>query len=257
VAGSTSLRRGLFGSTIDTQRHHQVRDMRFPFRLVSAALLFASLACDDDPPPAAGTPATTTVPPASTGLLRGAQLTEDARTVDVAVNGEIIHRGLTYPGVTSYVELPAGEYRVQFFPAGERSPAVAETTVGVTGRAAVTVAVVGLYEVRAVAFQDDRTQTSGRARVRLLNAVPDYPDPFDLKVVNGDYIQRGVGYLEDAGYAAVIPGIYDLEIHRSPHVEVIADEDGQGLYGNMVFTVFAVGTLRRDDVEIFLTLDAS
>jgi hypothetical protein len=184
-------------------------------------------------------------------------LTEDARTVDIAVNGEIIHRGLTYPGVTAYVELAAGDYRVQFLPAGQRSPAVAETTVSVSAGGAVTVAVVGLYDVRAVAFQDDRTQTSGRAQVRLLNAVPDYPDAFDLKVVNGDYVQRDIGYLENAGYASVIPGIYDLEIRRSPYVEVIAEEDGQGLYGNMVFTVFAVGTLRRDDIEIFLTLDAS
>lgn len=184
-------------------------------------------------------------------------MTEDARTVDVAVDGEIIHHGLTYPGVTGYVELPPGDHRVQFLPAGQRSPAEAETTVSIAAGSALTVAVVGLYSIDALVLHDDRAQIPNRARVRLVNAVPDYPDAFDLKVVNGDYVQRAVRFRQTAAYATLIPGIYDLEVLRSPYAEVVATEEGQGLYGNMVFTVFVVGTLRRDDIEIFLSLDAS
>jgi hypothetical protein len=250
------LQRSRGRSNIDGTRHNQVI-MRSCLGLLLSAALLSALACnDDDSPPSSMTPTTTSAPPASRALIRAAQLSEDARTVDIAVNGEVIHRGLTYPGVTHYAELPPGDYRVQFLETGQRS-AVAETTVSVSAGGAVTVAVVGLSTINAIAIQDDRTQTPNRARVRLFNAVSDYPDAFDLKVVNGDYVQRAVRYLQNTGYDTLIPGIYDLEIRRSPDPEVVAIEDGQGLYGNMVFTVFVVGTLRRDDIEIFLALDAS
>jgi hypothetical protein len=218
-------------------------------------MLLGSHGCNDDPPPSGSTPTTTTAPAATT-VIRAAQLTEEARIVDVAVNGQVVVRGLHYASVSPYVELAPGDYRVQFLPEGGSSPALAETTLSLRAGSASTVAIVGLDQTRVVAFPDERPASSDRTGVRLFNAVPDYPSSFDLAVVNGEVLHRGVGYLSITPAAVVLPGFYDFELRRSPYTEVVATTLGKGLDRGANFTVFAVGTLRREDVLLFLARDA-
>lgn len=224
--------------------------------LLASAISIATLGCNDEPSPSPTAPAPAQ-PVASTASIRAAQLTEEARTVDVAVNGQVVVRGLRYAGVSAYVQLAAGDVRVQFLSEGGGSPALAESTLRLAASGAYTVAIVGLDQTRVVAFPDDRVASPDRTGVRLLNAVPDYPDPFDLAVVNGDVLHRNVGYLQVTPPAVVLPGFYDFELRRSPYVEVVATALNKGLDRGANFTVFAVGTLRRDDILLFVARDAS
>lgn len=196
-----------------------------------------------------------TPPSGGTGRLRVAQLTQDARTVDVLLNGAPVFTGLEYPGVSLYAEVAAGAYRLQVFPAGNRRTTVVETTLTVSAGESRTAAVVGL-DVRVVSFLDASGGVSGRGRVRLVNAVPDYPGPLDLAVRNGPRLVIGVGFDAASPYAEVIPGIYDLEALRSETTEVVGTVTGRELRPGASYTVFAVGTLRRRDIELFTALDA-
>lgn len=225
-------------------------------------LLFAVAAgafgCDDESPtnPTTTTTAPVTPPPSGSARLRVAQLTQDARTVDVLLNGAAIFTNIGYPGVSPYAELAAGAYRLQVFPAGNRRTTLVETVLQVSASEAVTAAVVGLDAIRVETFRDATGGVSGRGRVRLVNAVPDYPGPFDLGVRNGPRLVAGVGYTAASNYAEVIPGIYDLEVLRSQTTEVVATDSGRELRSGASYTIFAVGTLRRRDIEVFIALDA-
>jgi hypothetical protein len=89
-----------------------------------------------------------------------------------------------------------------------------------------------------------------------VNAVDDYPAPLDLAVRNGQVVVTGVGYPKASPYGGLVPGLYDLELHRGGTEEVVAAITDVRLDSVASYTAFAVGTLRRNDVEIFVARDS-
>ncbi len=213
--------------------------------------------CHDNTPttPSGGGSTTTSTAPVSTmALMRAAQLTEDARTVDVAVNGRVVAEGISYPGVSSYFQVEPGETRVQFFPAGNRRSSIAETTLTVGANQAMTIAVVGT-DLSVVVFPNDLVSPPDRSWIRLVNAVDDYPAKLSLAVRNGQVVVTDVGYLQASGYSALVPGLYDFALRRNGINEEVASTTEVSLASVASYTAFAVGTLRRDDIEIFIARD--
>jgi hypothetical protein len=228
------------------------------FRVLPLCLVLLAAGCNDDPPPTGNNPppGTTTVPAASaTAYLRGAQLTEDARSVDFVVNGATVATGIDYRGVGPYAQLEPGEYRVQFFPEGSRGAALIETRVTLVSNQALTIAVVG-PSLSTFAINDERSTRSDRSRVKMVSTVPDFPAPFDLAIQNGPGLISGVGYLQTSGIAEVIPGVYGFELRRAGTIEELAAITGQGLSAGANYTVYAIGTLARDDIELLVTRDS-
>jgi len=214
--------------------------------------------CNNDPPPAGNDPppGTTTAPPSSAKAhLRGAQLTEDARSVDFVVNGAALATGIDYRGVGPYAQLDPGEYRVQFFPEGNRGAALIETRVTLFSNQAVTIAVVGL-SLSTLTVIEERSTRSDRARLKMVNTVPDFPAPFDLAIQNGPGLIGGIGYLQTSGNAELIPGVYGFELRRGGTAEELAVITGQGLSAGANYTVYAIGTLSREDIELLVTRDS-
>jgi hypothetical protein len=214
--------------------------------------------CNDDPPPTSNEPppGTTTAPPSSAKAnLRGAQLTEDARRVDFVVNGAVLATGIDYGGVGPYAQLDPSEYRVQFFPEGDRGAALIETRITLGSNQTVTVAIVGV-SFSTLAIQHERSTRSDRARLTMVNTVPDFPAPFDLAIQNGPGILSGIAYLQTSGTAELIPGVYGFELRRGATAEEVASISGQGLSAGANYTIYAIGTLRRDDIELLVTRDS-
>ena len=213
--------------------------------------------CDDPPPTGNGPPpGTTTAPPTSAkAYLRGAQLSEDARSVDFVVNGAALATGIEYGGVGPYAPLDPGEYRVQFFPEGSRAASLIETRLTLGSNQAVTVAIVG--ETSAIlAVNDDRSTRSDRARLKMVNTVLDFPAPFDLAIQNGPGLIGGIGYLQTSGTAELIPGVYGFELRRGGTAEEVASISGQAMSAGVNYTVYAIGTLTREDIELLVTRDS-
>jgi hypothetical protein len=213
-------------------------------------------ACNDDPPPTGGdSTTTTTAPAAAKAHLRGAQLSEDARSVDFVVNGAALATGIDYGGFGPYAQLDPGEYRVQFFPEGNRGAALIETRVTLASNQAVTIAVVGM-DLSTLSIFEERSTRSDRARLKLVNTVPDFPAPFDLAIQSGPGLFGGIGYLQASGLAELIPGVYGFELRRGGTSEEVAAISGQGLSAGANYSVYAIGTLLRDDIELVFTRDS-
>jgi hypothetical protein len=224
------------------------------------ALGFLLTSCDDDTPTDANPPTTTTTAPPSTSsaFLRGAPLTFDAKTVDVVVSGtggDQTIAGISYAGVSNYLDLDPGDYRVQFFPVGSRRAALAETSVTLTADEAVTVALVGLSTIDITVFEDARAQSSGSAGVAMTNAIPDFPTPLDAVIVNGPMLVENVGYLETSDATTVVPGRYDIQIRRAGTDEPVATSTGHEFSAGATYTIFAAGSLTRNDMRIVIGSD--
>ena len=187
--------------------------------------------------------------------LRVAVLTDEARAVDVAVNGEIVFRGLTYPQVSEYTSLGVGDYRIQFLPSGRTSPSLAETFLTL-GETSLTVTLTGISTLEIHTIEDTGGASPDRARVRLLNAVADFPAPVDLAVVNGPMLAENVEYLIASGYTEVIGGIYDLEMRRAGTKESTAIAHGWSFVPGANYTVFGVGSLREEDLQMLVAVDS-
>ncbi|HEY7819445.1 MAG TPA: DUF4397 domain-containing protein, partial [Vicinamibacteria bacterium] len=183
-------------------------------RIFALLTLFALssflVSCDDDDSPTNGDPPTTTTAPPTggTSFLRAGALSFDARNVDVVVGDQTIS-ALSYPEVSSYLELDAGEYRVQFFPAGSRTAPLGETSVTLSDDDAATVALVGLTAPQPTVFEDDLDTNGSQAGIALVNTVPDFPAPFDVRIANGDTLFSGVSYLEMSDVSDLAPGSYN------------------------------------------------
>lgn len=226
-----------------------------PYSLVVVA--FAAMSCNDgespEVPTAPSSPPSTATPPS---LLRAATFTDDARTVDVAINDEVVFRSLQYPGVSEYTSLEAGAHRIGFLRTGTRRTVLAEATVNLGTGEHITVAVLGLFGLEIQEIRDNLNGNPDRARVKLFNAVPDFPDPLDLWILNGPPIIQEIGYRQTSGYAELEPGFYNLELVRFDTRKQIATALGGSLAGNSTLTAFAVGTLRRDDIELLVMRDS-
>ena len=230
----------------------------FSLRAVPVCLVFLLAGCNDDPPPTGGeSPGTTTTAPApaAKAYLRGAQLTQDARSVDFVVNGAALATGIDYGGFGPYAELDPGEYRIQFFPEGDRGAALIETRVTLGSNQAVTLAVVGL-PLSTLAIFEERSTRSDRARLKMVNTVPDFPAPFDLAIQSGPGIFGGIGYLQTSGFAELIPGVYGFELRRGGTAEELATISGEGLSAGANYSAYAIGTLSRDDIELLVIRDS-
>jgi hypothetical protein len=224
------------------------------------ALAFLLTSCDDETP-TSGNPSTTTTTAATStasAFLRAAPFAFDAQTVDVVVSGANRNEtlaGISYPEVSDYLELGPGDYRVQFFPAGSRRAAVAETTVTLSADEAVTVALVGLSAFEVTVLEDHRSDSSSGAGVTMTNVIPDFPAPLDAVVVNGPTLFQDVAYLESTDAMELIAGRYDVQIRRGGTDEPLATSTGNEFASGASYTIFAVGSLTRGDMAIVVASD--
>jgi hypothetical protein len=228
-------------------------------KLPALALATLLASCDDEPPTGSNPTTTTTTAAASgTAFLRAASLAFDASTVDAVVsgsNGSETIPAISYPEVSNYIELAPGDYRVQFFPAGSRDAAVAETSVTLSADEAVTVALVGLSSFDVTVFEDDRIEGSGNAGLAMVNTIPDFPAALDAVVLNGPLLFQDVDYLDSTDSVEVIPGRYDFELRRGGTDEPVVTSTGHELASGGNYTLFAAGSLTRGDMQIVVASD--
>jgi len=118
-----------------------------------------------------------------------------------------------------------------------------------------TIAIVGL-SFSPVTIFEERSTRSDRARLKMVNTVPDFPAPFDLAIQSGPGLFGGIGYLQTSGIAELIPGVYGFELRRGGTAEELATISGQGLSAGANYSVYAIGSLSRDDIELVVTRDS-
>lgn len=233
-----------------------------------AVLLTLALGgCGDDDASAPTTtgPSTPTAVTTSGGpFLRIANLSADLAGAEIRLDSTVFRPALGYPQVTRYRRVDPGSHRVRFVPSGktpidERTVQL-DTPFDIGPGEAITIIAAGLVDtrtLRVVAIRDDLSVSGGNARIRLINAMSDFPAPLDLWLNENTPLLRRAEFLEETPYRNVDPGNYPLEVRRSGTPGPLLPVVPQGLAGNATYTMLAFGTLRQGDLDARLVLDAS
>lgn len=220
------------------------------FLAVGSVLVLGACSDDDDP---------ATAPEAATALLRVAHLSPDAPPVDIYLDGNLVTglAGVEFGAVSGYLEVDAAAHRVQVFAAGSTMNPVIDATVTLAEDSATTVAATGLLaagDLQPLVLVDDRSGNAGGAHVRFVHTSPDAP-AVDVRVASGPTLFSNVAFRANAGYGAVAPGTYDLEVVVSGAGVVALPLPGVALSGGTNYTVFAVGLAGDGSLDALVAID--
>jgi hypothetical protein len=240
--------------------------------MAGRSLILISLCCSallagcgsDDPPSVTGATGPTINPTTGGPWLRLANLSTDLAEGGVRLDGRAFRERMGYPQVTSYERIDPGTHHVTFVPPPKTAidPRTVEldTMFSVTSGDVVTVVAAGLADLRTLkvaAIPDDPAPSGEGARIRLINAMSDFPAPLDLWQNRRAPLARRVEYLEEAPYRNVEAGNHPLEVRRSGTREPVVPVVPYGLARNAVYTMFAFGTLRQENLDARLVLDGT
>jgi hypothetical protein len=180
--------------------------------------------------------------------------------VDVLIDGGVQFASLAYSRITSYQQIAAGTHVVEGRPSAGQPPLVdpLRAAVTLTTGEAVTVSAVGLQEthsLRLVAIAGSSSTDAGRARLRFVNFIPDFPASMDLAADRTGLLFAGVGFLGSTDYRELDQGNYDFEVRRNGTIEQTILLS-QALARNANYTLIAFGSSRRGDLAARVVLDA-
>ncbi len=231
--------------------------------IILCAMLLAS--CNDDDSPGVTSPTVPVTVGASAGpWFRIANLSSDLDGAQVRLDGRVFNERMRYPTITGYRQIEPGSHNIRFVPPPkvEVDPRTVEleTTFVVGPGESVTIVAAGLVDTRTltvVDIRDDLTPSGERARLRLINAMSDFPSPLGLWQNPSIALVRRVEFLGEPPYRDLAAGNHPLEIRRTGTSGPLLPVVPYGLARNATYTMFAFGTLRKDDLEARLVLDAS
>ncbi len=200
-------------------------------------------------------PAPTAPPAAGTSQVSIVHASPDAPAVDVYVDGSAVLTDVPFFTASDYLELPAGEHRIQITPAGA-SPddAVIDATFDFAPGTAYTAAAIGLLEniELNVLIDDLSPAAAGEAVVSVFHYSPDAP-AVDVKLADGTVLAPNVPF--GSGFEFTVPaGTYDLIVTPAGATEpVVIDLPGTTLQEGNYYSVYAVGTLDSIQAELRVT----
>jgi transforming growth factor-beta-induced protein len=194
--------------------------------------------------------------------LRVAHFSPDTPAIDVYVNGELSDvQDLSFPAITSWIELPAGSYNIAVAPADTslEDAAIGPTDFDLPADGWITVAAIGSLEAGTLASQviveDYSDIPEGSARVTVFHAIEDAP-AVDVLASGSPVISNlafpGMQGSNDGVFTLEVPaGSYDLQVVPGGATEpVVLDLSGTELTANNHYFVAAVGTLAAPQVAL-------
>jgi hypothetical protein len=260
--------------------YHATRSI-LPVLLGTAMLIVSTLAGVSSAAAQAGTPEATPVSEpsctADLGIVRSTKTcvtvvhaAQDAPTMDIYVNGQVVVDALGYATSSGFASIPAGTYEVQIAPVGmgQESALVELPSVELVAGRAYEIAVLGsgstieakVLEVNVYGVEG--TSRAGSTRVRLINASADFVSA-NLDLIGGDIatrVFRGVDLAGVSDYAVVAAGTYEARLTESVGGEEIpyVPNFSVGLERDTVTSIYIIGARSSDTITILsVTTQAS
>jgi hypothetical protein len=193
--------------------------------------------------------------------IRVLHASPDAPAVDIFLDGSEAISDLAFDEITDYVAVPAGDHKVDVFPAaadGTGDPAIS-ADVTLAADTDYTVAAVGLLaDIEPLVLLDDNTApAAGEAKLRFVHASPDAP-AVDIYAEGAGVVVPNAAFKDASGYLDLAAGTYNLEVRAAGTETVALDLPGITLEEGKVYTAFAVGLLEGDPaLNAKLTVDAT
>jgi hypothetical protein len=180
---------------------------------------------------------------ADKAMVRVLHASPDAPAVDIYVNGSKALSDVPFKGLSDYVALDAGTYKLEVKVAGSDTVVIG-TDATVEAGMKYTVAAIGKLAV----FVDDGAIEAGKTKLRVIHLSPDAP-AVDVALKGqapADALVKNLSFPDATGYLVVAPGTYDLEVRLAGTETVALDLAGTAVDGDTNYTVFAVGLAAAD-----------
>ena len=193
-----------------------------------------------------------------TGLaanIRASHLAPRAPTVDVYLNGQKTFANLPFRTVTDYLKVPDGDYTVTVYAAGETTNPILEAKDVLLENGNFTITAAGFgptKSINPVVLRDDLEPIRDRAKLRLVNAAPDYA-ALTLSTPAGTAVLEGIGFKTASAYFGILPLLQDFDI-RFGSSSLLRLRDLK-LSPGKVYTVFVVGSKTDGTLNYVLTED--
>jgi hypothetical protein len=160
---------------------------------------------------------------------------------------------VNYKTVTPYAELKDDRQQLTLKPAGKPSP-LAENSENFAGGKHYTVLALPTSEkdpkpeLRVLA--DDLTPpSSGKARVRVINASPDVGEIDVYTVSNADKLFGGVNFKSEAGYTEITPTTTVVELRPQGKKESLLMMPQFSFEPNKTYTIVVMGRVKNKQLE--------
>lgn len=193
--------------------------------------------------------------------VRVVHASPDAPNVDVYVNGtpgvsSPAFSNLPFRSGTAYAPLPTGNYSFKVTPNAAAAPVVIDVNQAIDGSTDYSVVAINfLSSITALPLVDDNTINPNAARVRFVHAAPDVP-LVDVTVAGGGpTLFNAVAFGTSGGYQSVPGGTYNLEVRLDSNNALALNVPGVTLQNGFVYTIFAMGSLRDNNVQAVPLVD--
>ncbi|OIJ14028.1 hypothetical protein BKP35_07430 [Anaerobacillus arseniciselenatis] len=165
----------------------------------------------------------------------------DAPRVDIYVNGEKTFENMMYYQISPYMDLQAGSYEIEVYPAGQTNDAVLSENVRVGAGKHYTIAAADrLEDLRLVVVEDEPDVPQGKTKVRVWHLSPNAPQ-VDIAVADGDVLFEDVSFRDASDYLELDPGTVTLEVREAGTDNIVLTLRDTNLRANEVYTVAAIG----------------
>ncbi|MCT8136905.1 DUF4397 domain-containing protein [Anaerobacillus sp. CMMVII] len=173
--------------------------------------------------------------------VRVLHVSPDAPKVDVFVNNEKSLENITYYQISPYLDVPAGSYKIDIYPAGQTTNPVLTQTIEVQSGRNYTIAAAGnLADLELVPVIDTTEIPRNKSKVRFWHLSPNAP-AVDIAVKDGDVLFSNVSFGEDAEYLELPPGRVTLEVRLAGTKDVVLTIRDTNLKAGEAYTITAIG----------------
>ncbi len=192
---------------------------------------------------------------ANTAFVRFAHLVPDAPAVDILSGQNKVFEAQSFKDVTYYEAVPAGTLTLTVQTSGQNPVKVAEVTLRVQAGKYYTVMALGTASTLRTRLVEDRIASAeGVAKVRVVHASPDAP-AVDIALKGGPVLFRNLAFGQLSGYGTVPASTYDLEVRPTGTTNVALPLDGVAFESGRVYSVFAVGLVAGQTLEVVVVDD--
>lgn len=183
-------------------------------------------------------------------------------SVSVALNGDVALENVLYKQFTPYIDLPAGEYKIDIIPTGTSTVVMTATYTLEDGKDYTVYASGNITNqpLELFALEDDNTApASGNVKVRVIHTAPFAASleatEVSIRTAGGDLVAglTGVPYGIGSGYLELPAGEYDLKVASNNGQVNYIDPLPVNLPAGTIATLFAVGDIVTQDLGIIAT----
>ncbi|MFG6115529.1 DUF4397 domain-containing protein [Halobacillus sp. MO56] len=174
-------------------------------------------------------------------MVRVLHASPNAPAVDVYANGQRILQNVSFKQTSDYLNVPAGQYQIEIYPAGQTTQPVLTQMVETEPNNMYTVAAANTVDnLRLIPVVDSESMAPRKAKVRFWHLSPNAP-AVDIAVKGGDVLFRNVSFGRATRYIQLPPTTVDLEVRVAGTDNVALTIPGVTLNPNQVYTAVAVG----------------